>query len=72
MPLKREIIGSIFPEKLCFDETQHRPDRVNEVVSIINVISSDLQSKKKWTNDVKTCLPTWVGPPGLEPGTKRL
>lgn len=70
--LKREIIGSIFPEKLSFDGEQHRTTRINEAVSIIYQISSDLESKKKWTNIVKTSLPTRVGPPGLEPGTKRL
>ena len=70
--LKREIIGSIFPEKLSFDGEQHRTTRVNEVVSIICLISSELESKKKWANIVETCLPTRVGHDGLEPSTKRL
>ncbi|WP_184471312.1 recombinase family protein [Pedobacter sp. AK013] len=71
-PLKRTIIGSIFPEKLSFNGKEHRTARLNNLVSLISHISSELPDKKKWTNDVKTCLPTWVGPPGLEPGTKRL
>ncbi len=70
--LKREIIGSIFPEKLSFDGEQHRTTRLNEVVSIICMISSELQGKKKWANIVETCLPTRVGHDGLEPSTKRL
>jgi site-specific DNA recombinase len=70
--IKREIIGSIFPEKLSFDGTQHRTARVNEIASIINLISNNLEGKKKWANIVKTCLPTRVGPAGLEPATKRL
>jgi len=47
LSLKREIIGSIFPEKLSFDGEQHRTTRLNEVVSIICMISNELQSKKK-------------------------
>lgn len=39
--LKREIIGSIFPEKLSFDGEQHRTTRVNEAASIIYLISSN-------------------------------
>ena len=70
--LKREIIGSIFPEKLSFDGEEHRTTRINEVASIIYQISSDLESKKKWANIVETSLPTRVGPAGLEPATKRL
>lgn len=70
--IKREIIGSIFPEKLWFDGQEHRTTRTNNIVDVIYFISRRLKSKKKWTNDVKTCLPTRVGPPGLEPGTKRL
>ena len=70
--LKREIIGSMFPEKLSFDGMQHRTTRINEIASITCLISKDLQRKKKWINDEKSCLPTWVGPAGLEPATKRL
>ena len=70
--LKREIIGSIFPEKLSFDGTQHRTTRVNEVASLIYLISKELEDKKKWASDKKSCLPTRVGPAGLEPATKRL
>ncbi len=70
--LKREIIGSIFPEKLSFDGREHRTARVNEVVSIICMVSSELEDKKKWANDVKTCLPTRVDHNGLEPPIKRI
>ena len=45
--LKREIIGSMFPEKLSFDGMQHRTTRINEIASITCLISKDLQSKKK-------------------------
>lgn len=62
--LKREIIGSIFPEKLTFDGKQHRNTRLNEVASTIYLISNESQSKKKWANIVETSLPTRVGPPG--------
>ena len=72
MSLKREIIGSMFPEKLSFDGAQHRTTRVNEIASTIFLISSNLQDKKKWANGEKSRLPTRVGPAGLEPATKRL
>ncbi|TKC57150.1 recombinase family protein [Pedobacter hiemivivus] len=65
--IKREIIGSIFPEKLSFDGTQHRTTRVNEVVSIICMTSNELGSKKKRANDLSKCLPALVGHDGLEP-----
>ena len=72
MNVRREIIGSIYPEKFTFEDIQHRTARVNEVASLIYQISNELTAKKEWASDDKTCLPTWVRPPGLEPGTKRL
>lgn len=69
---KRAIVGSMYPEKLHFDGQQHRTTRTNEVASSIYMISSWLKSKKRRASDEKSCLPTWVRPPGLEPGTKRL
>jgi site-specific DNA recombinase len=69
---KRTIIGSMYPEKLHFDGHQHRTTRVNEVARCIQLISNSLQGKKRWARTEKSALPTWVRPPGLEPGTKRL
>ncbi len=72
MRLKREIIGSMYPEKFTFENILHRTARVNEVVAIMYQISTQLGDKKRRASDEKSCLPTWVRPPGLEPGTKRL
>ena len=69
---KRAIIGSMFPEKLHFDGHQHRTTRINEVASLISLISSNIQGVKRRARTEKSALPTWVRPPGLEPGTKRL
>lgn len=43
---KREIISSIFPEKICFDGTQYRTFRVNEAARFMFLINSELQNKK--------------------------
>lgn len=67
MNVRREIIGSIYPEKFTFEDIQHRTARVNEVASLMYQISNELTAKKEWASDDKTCLPTWVRPPGLEP-----
>jgi site-specific DNA recombinase len=69
---KRAIIGSMYPEKLHFDGQQHRTTRINEMVEVTYLISSALQGKKRKARTEKSVLPTWVRPPGLEPGTKRL
>eukprot|EP01133_Synstelium_polycarpum_P009482 gene9482-11097_t len=58
------MIGSIFREKLSFDGKQHRTKRLNEVVSIIRMISSELQAKKKpfslSKNGFLFCGPSWA------------
>ncbi|MCC8409067.1 recombinase family protein [Mucilaginibacter sp. UR6-1] len=69
---KRAIAGSMYPEKMHFDGEQHRTARTNEVAEAIYMISSWLRDKKRRASTDKSALPTWVRPPGLEPGTKRL
>ena len=69
---KRAIIGSMYPEKLYFDGQQHRTARINEVFELTYLISNTLIGKKRRARSDKSVLPTWVHPPGLEPGTKRL
>ncbi|WP_426589710.1 recombinase family protein [Mucilaginibacter sp. R-33] len=70
--LNRELIGSMFPEKFTFEKLIDRTARINEVADIIWQINSGLQDKIQRASDDKSCLPSWVRPPGLEPGTKRL
>lgn len=70
--LTRELIGSIYPEKFTFENLKDRTARINEVAFIIYQVSSGLETKKQRASDDLPCLPSWVRPPGLEPGTKRL
>ena len=44
---KRKIIGSMFPEKLTFDGFQHRTTRINEALTLMLLINSKIQYKKK-------------------------
>ena len=46
---KRQIIGSIFPEKLSFDEIESRTGRINEVVNLIYMLNmgfSEIKSRQ--------------------------
>ena len=45
---KREMIGSMFPENLCFDGLQHRTGKCNEAMSLIYLINNKLNGEKKW------------------------
>jgi site-specific DNA recombinase len=46
---KCSIIGSIYPEKICFDGIAYRTGRVNGVAHIIYLINTPLGSKKNRT-----------------------
>jgi DNA invertase Pin-like site-specific DNA recombinase len=54
---KREIIGSMFREKLCFDGTQHRTGRPNDAASLIYLINNKLIGKKNGAKSVFSDLP---------------
>lgn len=43
---KRELISSIFLEKIVFDGENYRTPKVNEAARLIYMINSDLYSKK--------------------------
>jgi len=43
---KRGIIGSMYPENICFDGMQHRTARLSEPVGHILLINSKLKGKK--------------------------
>ncbi|HEY8929833.1 MAG TPA: recombinase family protein [Mucilaginibacter sp.] len=72
MDRKRMVIGSMFPEKLWFDGAEHRTTRLNDGARVMYQINSELQKKKRRASNDNSYLPSWVRPPGLEPGTKRL
>ena len=64
---KREIIGSIFPEKLEFDGKHYRTARMNTVAYYIFQINNELGSKKRRTNNQFDHLSCLVARRGIEP-----
>jgi site-specific DNA recombinase len=66
---RREIIDSIFPDKIRFENGAVRINRVNEVVNFIYLITNDLGGNKKRQNGDKTVLSREVGVAGFEPTT---
>jgi len=61
--LKREIIGSIYPEKLVFSESGYQTTKINEAAVLIFEINSDLgQEKSRTLSDFSQKF-------GLVPGT---
>ncbi len=43
---KPRIIGSMYPENICFDGIEHRTARLSEPLGLILLINSKLKSKK--------------------------
>ncbi len=64
---KREIIGSIFPEKLEFDGKHYRTTRMNTVAYYIFQINNKLHPKRKRTNNQFDHLSCLVARRGIEP-----
>ena len=70
--IRRELLGSMYPEKFTFENLQHRTARVDGAATIIFQINNKLEVKKQRASTEFSDLPGKVRPPGLEPGTKRL
>ena len=64
---KRAIIGSIYPEKICFDGSQYRTARLNSVIQHIYQINSNLQKQKDGKSETFSHLSRLVVPTGIEP-----
>lgn len=64
---KREIIGSMYPEKLTFDGIGYRTSRLNEAVELIYKLGADFSENKKGQISKKTDLSSLVGLLGFEP-----
>ena len=58
---KRDIISSMFPEKMRFENNSLRTGRINEVVKYIYMAESDLGGNKKGQNGVDSILSCQVG-----------
>ncbi|WP_222867776.1 zinc dependent phospholipase C family protein [Sphingobacterium phlebotomi] len=59
---KRAIIGSMFPDFLEFDGTQHRTARLNSAIALIYQNNNKLQGKKNGTNLLFSDLSQSVNP----------
>ena len=68
--LKREIISSIYPEKLSFDGMQYRTPRINEAVRLIYSINNELGTIKNRKGNHVSHLSGMVAPTGIEPVSK--
>ena len=64
---KREVIGSMYPEKLTFDGERLRTTRINEAARIIYTLDKALEEKENRTSDNFINLSGQVGKKGFEP-----
>jgi site-specific DNA recombinase len=64
---KREIISSMYPEKLTFDGMCYRTSRLNEAVELIYKLGEDFSQNEKGQISKKTNLSSLVGLLGFEP-----
>ena len=64
---KRQIIGSIFPEKPCFDKKNSWTGRINEAVQLIYSLDKAFSENKNGQNHQNFELSSLVTPPGFEP-----
>ena len=67
---KRQIIGSIYPEKLVFDGFQYRTTRLNEAVRLIYMLGDSFTEIKNRKGGKKLHLSGEVVPTGIEPVSK--
>jgi site-specific DNA recombinase len=70
--IKRDIIGSIYPEKLTYDGTGVRTTRINEAVQMIYLINRGLDIKKDKGNLRISTLSNHVEVAGFEPTCNQL
>ena len=66
---KRDIIGSIYPEKLTFDGFTYRTARLNEVIRLLFNMGAGFSGQKKRTNRKKNDLSCEVTLSGFKPET---
>ena len=64
---KQQIIGSIYPELMTFEENQLRTNKINEVVELIALFNKASKENKNRTTPLKKKLSCLVPSAGLEP-----
>lgn len=62
---KRQIVGSIFPEKLVFDGSRYRTARLNEAVRLIYKLDKDSSQNKNGQTEENSGLSTLVPETGI-------
>jgi site-specific DNA recombinase len=67
MELKREVISSMFPEKLYFENNSLRTRRVNEIVKHIYMINESRLNKIIAQKKPNIAVRLFVGVAGFEP-----
>ncbi|WP_416194665.1 recombinase family protein [Sediminibacterium sp.] len=67
---KREIIGSIYPEKLVFDGKAYRTPRVNEAIRLIRSMDKSYRGNKNGNDALFLHHSRRVVPTGIEPVSK--
>jgi site-specific DNA recombinase len=70
--IKQKILGSVFPEKLVFENNEYRTTKTNDVVALICPTDKGLGKKKGGKKTDFSVSSLRVGPLGIEPSTHRL
>ena len=66
---KQKIIGSIFPEKLIYEDKKYRTTKLNDVIRLLCDLKADYGYKKTRQAGKYTSLSKKAPPLGLEPRT---
>lgn len=66
MEKKREVIGSMYPEKLTFGGERLRTTRINEAAHIIYRLDKAFSENEKGQSEIISALSSQVGMTGLE------
>ena len=71
---KQRIQNLLFPEGILYNRKKddYRTPRINLLFSVIPYLTGLVDGYKNGDTDILAKIPTWVVPPGLEPGTHRL
>jgi site-specific DNA recombinase len=69
--MKREVISSMYPEKLTFDGFSLRTPRINEAIQLIYSMEKDLIENKNRTSGNNSSLSCEVGTTRFELATPR-
>lgn len=68
---RRQLIGSIFPDKIIFSESKCRTIKDRFLIELIRRSSAAKRGNKKGHNGKKSVMPIQVVPTGIEPVTHR-